>query len=316
MDWKSRLEKNPFFVVIGACVATGGVVAGVLGYYSSQRVEIAKGQCDSQVMELKTQLASITRSIGHQEYLDVRNIVIPRDRISPVPNSQYFDDAGFYASPATGDWEYVKTSETALGQSLVEEDIGRLQVFQAVGSLAPIHVWKTKKTLRVKGGPGFKNLYPYVYVEKVPVEILKKAVGSMVAQGGSPFSVAKAGEGASTGGRTATLETFFRGDIAGKLLTGLLNSLIITEDVLPSELLNVQKVQNVVYLAVRYTMTDVEVEKIAHSHYYIYSEMVIISDGPNATIVKTFIPSADPSGNVESSQYISAWLSALRVLVG
>jgi hypothetical protein len=85
---------------------------------------------------------------------------------------------------------------------------------------------------------------------------------------------------------------------------------------MPAELLNVQKIHNVVYVATRYTLKDVEVQKIAYPRYYIYSEVVIISDGPNATIVKTFVPSPDPSGNIDYSRYISGWLNDLRVLVG
>ena len=107
----------------------------------------------------------------------------------------------------------------------------------------------------------------------------------------------------------------FRGDIAGKLLTLILAAQLNAEETMP-ELLNVQKIHNVVYVAIRYTLKDVEVEKIKYPHYYIYSEVVIISDGPNATIVKTFVPSPDPSGNAEYSQYISNWLNDLRVLVG
>ena len=69
MDWKQWLEKKAFFVVVGACVATGGVVAEVMGYYSSQKIEIAREQQSSEISELKTQLASVFRSVGREEYL-------------------------------------------------------------------------------------------------------------------------------------------------------------------------------------------------------------------------------------------------------
>ncbi len=88
------------------------------------------------------------------------------------------------------------------------------------------------------------------------------------------------------------------------------------EDVMPAELLNVQKIHNVVYVATRYTLRDIKVEKVAYPHYYIFSEAIIILDGPTLTLVKTWVPSPDPSRNVEYAQYISTWLSELRVLVG
>ena len=275
-----------------------------------------KQQDASEISDLKTQLASISRSIGHQEYLDVAKIVVPRDRISPPSNSQYFDDAEFYAPPARGDWVYSKSNETALAQSLIEADVSKLPIVQKLGNLVPIYLWRTKKTLSVKGGPGFKNLYPYVYVERIPVESFKGAVGSLVSKDESPPTSPPSKETASPTSGNAKLDSMFRGDIAGKLLTFILAAQLNTEDVMPAELLNVQKVHNVVYVAIRYTLRDVEVEKIAYPRYYIYSEIVMISDGPNATIVKTFVPSSDPSGNADYARYISGWLNDLRVLVG
>ncbi len=316
MNWKNWFEGNAFFVVVGACVATGGVVAGVMQYYSGQRIEIIKEQHASEMSGLKTQLASISRSIGHEEYLDVTKIVVSRDRISPAANSQYFDDAEFYAPQASGAWRYSKTSEAALAESLTEADVTKVPFIQKAGNLAPIHMWRTKKTLSVRGGPGFKNLFPYVYVERVSVESFKGAVGALVSKDESPPTTTQSKETARPTGSNPSLDSMFRGDIAGKLLTFILAAQLSLEDVMPAELLNVQKVHNVVYVAVRYTLKDVEVEKIKYPHYYIYSEVVIISDGPNATIVKTFVPSPDPSGNADYSQYVSSWLNDLRVLVG
>src|SRR6202158_6565890 len=99
---------------------------------------------------LKTQLASISRSIGHQEYPDVTRIVVPRDRSSPTPNSQYFDDAEFYAPQASGGWLYAKTSEAALVQGLFGADILKEPSVKKAGNLAPIHMWGTEKSLSVK----------------------------------------------------------------------------------------------------------------------------------------------------------------------
>jgi hypothetical protein len=224
MDWKDWLERNAFFVVVSACVATGGVVAGVMEYYSGMKIGIMREQCDSDISGLKTQLASISRSIGHQEYLDVTRIVVPRDRISPAPNSQYFDDAEFYAPQASGDWVYSKTSEAVLAQSLVEEDITKLPLIEKAGNLAPIHLWRTKKTLSMKGGPGFKNLFPYVYLERLSVESLKGAVGSLVSKDESPPTSSQSQEQGRDRpiGSNPKLDSMFRGDIAGKLLTFIL----------------------------------------------------------------------------------------------
>jgi len=316
MDWKGWLEKNAFFVVLGACVATGSVVASVMEYYSSQKIEIIKQQQDSEVSDLKVQLASISRNIGHEEYLDVRKIVVPRDRVSPSPNSQYFDDAEFYGPTATGDWAYSKTSEAALIQTLFGADVSGSSFVKKVGNLAPIYLWRAKETLNVQGNPVFKNLFSYVYVEKVPVEQFKGAVGSLVSNNAPPPATPVSKESTRPNNSDSTLDSLFRGDIAGKLLTFVLVSQLAVGQTMPCELLNVQKIHNVVYLAIRYTMNDVQVQKIAYPHYYLYSEVVIISDGPNFTMIKTLVPSPDPSGNTDDFRYLTGWFNDLRVLVG
>lgn len=316
MDWKSRLEKNAVFVVLGACVATGTVVAGIMEYYSSQKIEIIEQQQISEVSELKTQLASISRNIGHEEYLDVRKIVVSRDRVSPSPNSRYFDDAEFYAPAATGDWVYSQTSEAALAQTLVGVDISESSLMKKAGNLAPIHLWRARETLNVQGSSVFKKLFSYVYLERMPVEKFKSAVGSLASNSEPPRATPESKESTRPINVDPALDSLFRGDIAGKLLTLVLASQLALESEIACELLNVQKIHNVVYLAMRYTLKDVQVQRVACPRYYLYSEVVIISDGPNATMIKTLVPSPDPSGNTDSFRYLTNWFNDLRVLVG
>lgn len=316
MDWKDWFEKNAFFVVLSACVATGSVVAGIMQYYSTQKIEIIKQQQISEVSELQTQLALISRNIGHQEYLDVTKIVVSRDRISLSPNSRYFDDAEFYASAATGDWVYSQTSEAALAQSLIEADIAESSLIKKAGNLAPIHLWRAKETLNVQGSSVFKNLFSYVYLERMPVENFKSAVGSLASNNEPPRTTPSSTTSTRPISADPALDSLFRGDIAGKLLTLVLASQLALGSEINCELLNVQKIHNVVYLAMRYTLKDVQVQRIAYPRYYLYSEVVIISDGPNATMIKTLVPSPDPSGNTDSFRYLTNWFNNLRVLVG
>ncbi|HVI08819.1 MAG TPA: hypothetical protein VND65_11050, partial [Candidatus Binatia bacterium] len=112
------------------------------------------------------------------------------------------------------------------------------------------------------------------------------------------------------------LDSMFRGDVAGKLLTFVLLAQASTDQVVPSELLNVQKVHNVVYFAARGTLRDVKINKEPYPRYYLYSEVVIITTGEDAILVKTLLPSADPSGNNEYFQYMTRWFNGLRVLAG
>lgn len=315
MDWKNWFERNAFFVVVSACVATGGVVAGVMEYYSGQKIEIMKEQQASELNDLKTQLGSITRSIGHEEYLDVGKIVVARDRVSPEPNSQYFDDAEFYAPAASGDWVYSESDEATLAQTLLGNEIENSPLVQKAGKIAPIHLWRARQTLAAGGSSPFKSLFPYVYVEKFSFDKMKGAIGSLAADDTPPPAPAPAAKPQSSPGNEF-LDSAFRGDVAGKLLTFLLLAQFAAGQQLPTELLNVQKIHNVVYVAERMTLKNVTINKVAYPRYYLYSEIVIISNGEDATMVKTLVPSADPFGNNDSFQYLSRWFNGLRVLVG
>jgi hypothetical protein len=323
MNWKEWLERNAFVVVLGACVATGGAVAGVMHYYSEQELQITKAQNSSQTSELTTQLSSITRSMGHEEYLDVRKIVVPRTRAQAPSGSNYIRDADFYAPAVDADWVYSVSTETALMHQMVGGNVGQEEILRKLGSLAPIHLWRSKKTLTMTGGFA-KNLFPYIYVERVSVEKVKSALGSLVssdtAQAIPAPKQAQSQPGTNPTGNDPELDSLFRADVAGKFLTFFLVGNLMAEDASSSsELLNVQKVDNVVYVAIRRTLKDVTVQQTKYSRYYIYQKCIMISDGPDMVIIMTWIPSSDPSVSGDSrqySEYVSSWLNNLRVLVG
>ena len=269
--------------------------------------------------ELRTQLASIARSMGHEEYLDVRKIVVARDRVSPESNVQYFDDAEFYALAPSGDWTYSKSTEEELLNTLSGIDLSKNPTLHSIATVAPIHLWRTKKTFGVEGSQLFKNVFPYVYLVKFPVNKFKTVVGSIGTENKvSASSSTTPGEKTSeTQDKDANfLDSLFRGDVAGKLLTFTLVAQTSVEAVMPTELLNVQKVHNVVYIATRTTLGDVKIDNVSYRHYFLYSETVIITTGEDAIMIKTMLPSADPSGTSEYFQYMTHWFNSLRVLAG
>lgn len=318
MNWKNRLEQNALVVVICACVATGATVAGVMGYYATEKIDLVKAQERTELMELKTQLASIARSMGHEEYLDVRKIVVAHDRVSPEPDSQYFDDAEFYAVPPNGDWAYSKSNEEELLKLLTGLDLSKDSALHNTATLAPIHLWRTKKAFSVQGDSAFKNVFPYVYLEKVSVNKFKESIGLIAAEDKVAAPTATQGEKTTEPDVKWEdyLDSLFRADVAGKFLTLTLFAQLSVQQEMPSELLNVQKVHNVVYIATRGTLRDIKIENTPYSHYYLYSEAVIISTGDDIIVIKTLLPSPDPSGNSEYFQYITRWFNGLRVLAG
>ena len=316
MKWKDWVEQNALVVLIGACVATGTTVAGVMSYYTTEKMDLMKAQQVSEVKELKTQIASIARGMGHEEYLDVRRIVVAQDRVSLEPNSQYFDDAEFYALSPDKDWSYSKSNEEELLKAMTGEDLSKNPSLHNLATATPIYLWRAKKAFSVTGDDSFKNVFPYIYVIKVPFNAFRTAISAVSAEESASATTPREKSSKAEHNTEDYLDSLFRGDVAGKLLTFELSSLTSVNQTMPTELLNVQKLRNVVYMASRSTLRNVKIDNVAFPRYYLYSEFVVITTAQDAIMIKTLLPSADPSGNSEYFQYMTRWFNSLRVLAG
>src|SRR5690349_7316341 len=234
-------------------------------YYGNEELQLRTDQKDSEISQLTGQLSSILRTIGHEEFLDVRKIVIPRSRTQSniPPTSKYFEDADFYALSPQSDWVYSKSTEIALVQEMTGQDLSKSKLFQLAGNISPIHLWREKRSVHIVGSP-IKVLFPFVYVERLPVEKVESAIGSL-AQDAHPEQMVPSDE--KSPAIDPELAQLFRGDIAGKFLVMYLVGTLTTSGNDIYELLNVQKVDNVVYVAIRRTLLNVKIDQVEHSRY-------------------------------------------------
>jgi len=332
MDWKKWYEKDhPLLGVIGVCVATATVVVGIMTHECNLQLAVLSEQ---DARKLENYRNSIERGLGHDKYLDVRTLVGRADEIKPLPGSRYFDDLGIYVPPV-GKWVYSESTELDLVKAMGDSDVGKDPLSQKLMRIAPIHLWRTPETLAIKGYSGWKNIFPYAYFMRVSIDDLRKAtadaIGLFVPRLFAPPTQNVDSNGRPTLMRTSQKPTtkdvesfvqeFFRGDIAGVLLSSYLSGSLLGHVISPRaksvdyELLNVQKVHNVVYCATRQTLVDISVQNTFYHHYYIYGELMIISDGPDAVLVTTFVPSSDPSKNSEYFYWVDGWFRGLQVLL-
>lgn len=241
MDWERILHKSFFFVVLSTNLITGASVEKVRHDLDEREASVEQAKCELEKAGLNNKNDSIQRTIGHDEYLDVQKIVSLRDRITPLPNSQYFDDAGFYAPAASNGWRYEKTTQLNLLQSVAKNGLEgqEMNLLRRVAGALPLYLWRSKRTLAVDHDPDIKSVFPFIAVEKVSVGEVKRAAEQATAD-------VRELTAQCAGDIDGVLDSLFRGDVAGKLLTMTLSEQAVWGDG-QAELLNVQKIHNVVY---------------------------------------------------------------------
>jgi len=117
----------------------------------------------------------------------------------------------------------------------------------------------------------------------------------------------------------ARLDAEFRGDAAGTFLLSELNLLHTLGSDPPNvsfEIVQLQKVGNVVYAQVLRTWRDVTVRGLHYPNYFVRQEIVIVTDQSNLYHIETFVPTSDPAVRGEIYSRITEWFSKLAIFVG
>jgi hypothetical protein len=115
----------------------------------------------------------------------------------------------------------------------------------------------------------------------------------------------------------ANLERYIRNDTVGSFFTMQLYLEMIAgvsnfED---STLLNVQKVGNVLYSQSLLTIHDIQVDGKNYGRYYVTQELILIAASDKVFVLRTFIPSDDPSPRGTVFSDVTSWLDDFRVLI-
>lgn len=122
-----------------------------------------------------------------------------------------------------------------------------------------------------------------------------------------------------SGAFLAQLESEFRGDAAGHELMIRLEYLheeLFREPDFSMEIVNLQKVGNVVYAQLLQSFRNVTVGGLHYSKYYMREEIVIVSDQNYVYTIQTFVPTPDPSPKREIYSRITKWFAKLAIFVG
>jgi hypothetical protein len=321
MNFKEKVENHPYIYIITAMIAAVTVAASVQQYFYSQQKEIAKAECQKQIDEANNRLASIKRGMPNNEYFDIRRLQYTTGTNNTPPATSKFIAGEFYATSRSS-WEYSETTEGALIQDITGVDITSLSpMLKQAAGLSPVYLWKAHAHSGiVEKHEVLKHLFPYVSLQKMSFDQLHTVLGLVKKEADEEDKIGKeSAEPAPSqaGDIMANLERYIRNDTVGSFFTMQLYLEMIAgvsnfED---STLLNVQKVGNVLYSQSLLTIHDIQVDGKNYGRYYVTQELILIAASDKVIVLRTFIPSDDPSPRGTVFSDVTSWLDDFRVLI-
>ena len=209
---KGFLDDHPLSALIGFSVSAATIVAGVMTYYTSQRVDAAETRHKAELIDLaasnktalldatlplKQTIADLTFRISSIErritgagptYFDVSSISVGPESIKSLSKKyRAFADGGFYvAVPEMDSWSYEETNEwdfiSSMFDFLKSDDAKTLR---ATFGDSKLYVWRGKSEIKFQGSsslfsePLTFTFFPAVSVQKITTEFIKTRLSGM-----------------------------------------------------------------------------------------------------------------------------------------
>jgi hypothetical protein len=222
-----------------------------------------------------------------------------------------FQDDNFYASADESRWEYSKTTELELIETITGQSLDSMS---QQATLVPLHLWRGKDTLTVEDHDLFKSVFPFISLQKISNEQWSEIIG---------ISLGDYENNISTGGMDADklideMDKLFRGDAVGTVFALYLQQRLVTPVYFPNtkvELVEVQKVGNVLYAQSLVTLQDVTVDEASYSQYYIRQEIILVSTPTDFYLMNTSIPGPELVPRGEYFTWVNAWFGELAIII-
>jgi hypothetical protein len=200
---KDFIENHPLSVLTGLALSVGGVVAGVMNYYTDQRLSIADAQHEVKISLLEMQdqkkIADLTSRVASielripgtmPEYLDVTKILIEPERVRGLDSSfKSFAEGRIYVSiPNEDGWNFVETTFLQIFQDT--SGLSSQQIPQPLANAwqsEKIYMWRAASSSKFKITPRILapgstpyprtlSFSPSITVEYIDASTLKKRI--------------------------------------------------------------------------------------------------------------------------------------------
>jgi hypothetical protein len=316
MEIQKRIERNPIIYLLISAISVSAVAVGVAEYFCRQRMDIANQKSELRISTLEGELTSIRRGLGESKYLDIRTFVFSKDRFAVFrasPKTKYIPADNFYAIVDLPGWQYKSTS---FG-TLVREEFGDELSPAAAKVLGKnrVYYWKATEGLTVTGAGDYSKSGPNIFMQRYPTaraagvsnEDYAKFMKEMAGVDLKPKDLADSSDlkgyhADMAAFQLATLMQLHLGDFVG------------TPDS-DTQLIELEKVANVIYLQLLVTVRQASVNGKKLSVFFVREEQIIISDQEAVTQIVITVPSADPAPRGPVYTQIQEWFSGLAIQV-
>jgi hypothetical protein len=315
---KDRVEHNPFVYILVVTIAVSGTAIGITEYFCRQRIEITSQKSALEISALQTELTSIRRGLGDSKYVDIRTFVRTKDLLGtpPInPQSKFFECDDFYARTDLPGWTYERMTNEQFTEKFYGGKPTPLSR-KLTGDLFA-HVWYPSKTIHLEAELEkdyfFVSAGPLIVLERYPLKISEHLPEILQQQMGENVEITSE----DIRNTRASLERLIRGDAAAGALQAILTDQLWTTQTtkIVSQIIELQKVGNVVYSQSLATVHSARVDKQPKSVFFVRTEMIFIMDRSTVTAISIIVPIDDPAPRGVIYSQIQEWLSGLVVVV-
>lgn len=322
---KERIEKNPIIALFTLSVILVSGAISVLQYFHNKEMNLLDRQKDIEITDLKSKLSSIKRGISSNEYFDIRQLFVKNEDIKAIPTSlSFFSEDQFYALKEVGSLKYSKPSYVDLFK--INEGKEPPDLYKSLYSNKYVHLWTTEDEVRIENIEGLKLISPRIKLQKTSKDELRGMFGELFHKLNlskmvdSYVEKNKLSDGSfDKSSIEKNLENIYNGNWSAILLDQYLTQCLSLPAYNPNmsfELLNVNKVGNVIYTQGLATFTDVTVNNKYYKRYYLRDEVIILTSSTAVYIISTLVPSSDPSTRDPVYNDISNWLHSFKMIIG
>jgi hypothetical protein len=317
---KGRIEDNIIIAILSAGMAAGTVTAGVVEFLNLRKEQVVAEKHDMQIEELKSRIAAVTRSLGGQEKLDVRKMLIEEVEIqaaATAQNTKYFPDGRYCVIDSIDGLTYRRTTEAKLiAQMLGQKDIPKT-VAEAMDTVAA-DVWEGI-IMPMSNGP-FQYVFPFVAVELVKKdklgEIALKFGKTLEDDDGIKDKTNEQKKLPSTDNRgNEDFRKYYNQVTADNSAAFYLASILVS--LYSSHLdVNVRRIEQVgplMYMQAMIKLKNVNVNKVDYPIYYIIKEYFLVARNDSLFVITTQIPTDNPTVGNAATVAINEWLSSFRL---
>lgn len=297
-------------------------VASVVHHLDEQKSELREIQYKNIIEDFNTRLASVDRGISGEKYFDVRKLLVSKSELPKVSEKlKLFAEDGFYATADTSELSFSKTTELKLQTAITGLDSFEINPeFIKLSNQTPIYMWRAKSSLSVQNAGSIKSLFQFMIIERIPINAFAGLMRSSFDTAAIKSVIEKHDYSMSLAQYEDTLtmrnDKMFRGDIVGTNLAISLFDHLQQSITMQSrfEILNLQKVGNVLYMQSLETLNDATISGKLFSKYYIREETIYLSTSKDLYLIQIYTPSDDPIARGKAYAESTKWLSQIAIL--